>query len=76
MSKEIWEHLLETWKKNYGNEWHGEKYQIDHIVPFATACTIEEMGRLAHYTNTQMLTPEDNGRKGATNNSVLIRDKV
>lgn len=74
--KALWEHLLETWEKNYGNEWNGEKYQIDHIVPFATARTIEGMGKLAHYTNTQMLTPEDNRKKGASNNSVSSKNKV
>lgn len=74
--KVLWEHLLETWEKNYGNKWHGEAYQIDHIVPFATAHTIEDMGKLAHYTNTQMLTPEDNMKKGASNNSGLSKNKV
>ena len=54
------EYLLETWEKNYGKPWNGEPYHIDHIVPLATAKTEEDILRLCHYTNLQMLTPHDN----------------
>lgn len=69
-------HLLETWENNYGQEWKGEKYQIDHIVPLSIADTEQDVVRLCHYMNLQMLTPEDNRKKGVTNNSVLTRNKV
>lgn len=61
----LWGHLLSTWKYNYGESWKGEPYHIDHIVPLATARTEEDVIKLCHYTNLQMLTPEDNLKKGA-----------
>lgn len=42
---------------NYG-EWH-----LDHIIPLASASSIEEVERLSHYTNYQPLWAEDNLRK-------------
>ena len=39
------------------------KYHIDHIVPLATAKTIEDVIRLCHYTNLQILTAEENMAK-------------
>ena len=53
-------YMLQTWEKNYGQPWAGEPYHIDHIVPLATAKTEEDVIKLCHYTNLQMLTPEDN----------------
>ena len=58
------EHLLKTWFKRYGKEYSGEPYQIDHIVPLSLATTRDDAILLLHYTNIQMLTPEDNIRKG------------
>ena len=43
---------------NYG-EWH-----IDHIMPLASANTIEETIKLCHYTNLQPLWALDNIKKG------------
>ena len=60
----LWEYLCSTWEKNYGKPWAGEPYHIDHIVPLATAKTKEDILRLCHYSNLQMLTPEDNLKKG------------
>lgn len=60
---ELWDHLLETWKKNYGSPWDGEPYHIDHIIPLASAKTEEDVIRLFYYTNLQMLTPKDNLKK-------------
>lgn len=57
-------YLLETWKKNYKTDWSGEPYHIDHIVPLVTANTEEDIIKLCHYTNLQMLKPKDNIRKG------------
>ena len=44
---------------NYG-QWH-----IDHVVPFASAKSLEEVVRLCHYTNLQPLWAKDNLSKGA-----------
>lgn len=44
---------------NYGH-WH-----IDHIIPLATAKTVEEVKQLCHYTNLQPLWAADNKKKGA-----------
>lgn len=56
-------YLLKTWEKNYGKPWDGEPYHIDHIIPLATAKTEEEVRKLCHYTNLQLLSPEDNMKK-------------
>lgn len=61
----LWSHLLRTWEKNYGRPWNGEPYHIDHIIPLATAKTEEDIIKLCHYTNLQMLTPKDNLIKGS-----------
>ena len=58
--EQLQDHLFETWKTNYGTDWNGEPYHIDHIVPLATASTEQEVVDLCHYTNLQLLTPEDN----------------
>lgn len=55
------EHLLNTFKKNYGYEWDGiEKVHIDHIIPLATAKTEEEIIKLCNYKNLQLLKAKDN----------------
>lgn len=55
------EHLLRTFYENYGYEWDGvEKIHIDHIIPLATATTIEDVVELCHYTNLQLLKAKDN----------------
>ena len=57
-------YLLETFKNNYGYEWDGiEKVHIDHIIPLATAKTKEEVIKLCHYTNLQLLKAKDNIEK-------------
>lgn len=54
-------HLLDTYKNNYGEEWNGiEKVHIDHIVPLSKAKTEEEVIKLCHYTNLQLLKAKDN----------------
>lgn len=60
----LFAYLSATWKSNYGTEWNGEDYHIDHIIPLATAKSEEDVIELCHYTNLQMLTPEDNLSKG------------
>ena len=60
------EYLLQTFKNNYGYEWGKvEPVHIDHIIPLATAKTEEEVIKLCHYTNLQLLKAEDNLHKGA-----------
>lgn len=60
------EYLKQTFFNNYGYEYDGiEKVHIDHIIPLATAKTVEEVEKLCHYTNLQLLKPKDNIRKGA-----------
>ena len=49
------EHLKKTWLENYGTEWNGEPYHIDHIIPLATAKTEQEVKDLCYYKNLQML---------------------
>lgn len=57
-------HLKETYKANYGVEWNGkDTVHIDHIIPLATAKNEQEILELCHYTNLQMLKPEDNIEK-------------
>lgn len=62
-SAQLWEYLCKTWENRYGKKWSGEPYHIDHILPLCTAKTIEDIDRLFHYSNLQMLTPEDNIKK-------------
>jgi hypothetical protein len=54
-------YLLETYKNNYGIEWDGKiKVHIDHIIPLSTAKSEEDIIKLNHYTNLQLLKAEDN----------------
>ena len=63
--KEFYKYLLKTFSDRYGREWDGvEKVHIDHIIPLVTAKTEEDIIKLNHYTNLQLLTPEDNMAKG------------
>lgn len=59
------EYLLETYQKNYGTQWdRKEKVDIDHIIPLASAKTKDEIIKLCHYTNLQLLKHSDNLLKG------------
>lgn len=72
-------HLKQTWADRYGEEWTGQPCHIDHITPLHTARTPEDVYKLCHYANLQLLTPEDNMAKGKTtdgkweqtNNSII-----
>jgi hypothetical protein len=61
-------HLLNTYFINYGEKitkWSGNKVHIDHIIPLNSANTEDELLKLWHYTNLQLLKAEDNLKKGA-----------
>lgn len=49
-----------------GMSWlnHGE-WHIDHIIPLASAKTVEDVMRLARYTNLQPLWKQENLKKGS-----------
>lgn len=57
------DYMFHTWEERYGKPWNGEAFHIDHIIPLATAKTKADVIRLCHYSNLQMLTPEDNMAK-------------
>ena len=62
-------HLYKTFYEKYGYEYDGEeKVHIDHIIPLATAKTVEDVEKLCHYTNLQLLRAEDNLKKGSKTN--------
>lgn len=66
------EHLKNTYYKNYGVEYSpNDKVHIDHIVPLATANTIDEVNALCYYTNLQMLKGKDNQLKSFKTNWTL-----
>jgi hypothetical protein len=63
-AEELKAYLNETFYKNYGYEYNGtDKVHIDHIIPLATAKTQEEVAKLYHYTNLQLLKAEHNQMK-------------
>ena len=54
-------HLKATYFQNYGVEYDGtQKVHIDHIIPIATAKTEEDVKKLCHWSNLQLLNAEDN----------------
>lgn len=63
-----WEHLKAYIEAKFvsGMTWENRgSWHIDHVIPLASAKTVEEMERLCHYTNLQPLWASDNIRKGA-----------
>ena len=62
-NKCLYDYLLKTFKNNYGFDYDGRDVHIDHIKPLATAKTVDDVYVLNHYTNLQLLTPEDNMHK-------------
>ncbi len=63
--KTFYNHMLKTFKDNYGYDWDGkEPVHIDHIIPLAIATTEQEIIDLCYYTNLQLLKTKDNLEKG------------
>ena len=57
-------HLKNTYKNNYGVEWNEKnKVHIDHIIPLSKAKNENDVIKLCHYTNLQLLKPKDNIQK-------------
>lgn len=71
------EHLTRTYETTYGKAWDGvDPVHIDHIIPLATAKSEDDVIRLCHYTNLQLLKAKDNlmkGSKYAESKTVEIR---
>lgn len=58
-------YLKQTYYNNYGVDYDSSiKVHIDHIIPLATAKNEEEVIKLCHYSNLQLLKAEDNLKKG------------
>lgn len=61
---ELYKYLLNTFKENYGYDWDfKEEVHIDHKYPLKYATTEEEVFKLCHYTNLQLLKGSDNLEK-------------
>lgn len=70
-------YLLETFKNNYGYEWDNkEKVDIDHIIPLSKSKTEEDIIKLCHYTNLQLLKHNDNLKKGNKLNWNLLKEEI
>lgn len=60
----FYNYLLQTFKNNYGFEYDEKiNVQVDHIIPLCKAKTIEDVIKLNHISNLQLLTKEDNKKK-------------
>ncbi len=59
-TQELYLHLCSTFEKRYGIEYQGQDVHIDHIVPLSLAKTQDEIIAFNHWSNLQLLTPEDN----------------
>jgi hypothetical protein len=60
-----------TWLNHGMHTWH-----IDHIIPMASANTMEEIIKLNHYTNLQPLWAMDNLKKGDSMNYPINNQSV
>lgn len=64
--KTFYDYILQTFKDNYGYEYDfNEEVHIDHIKALKYATTEEEIMKLCHYTNLQLLKAKDNLEKSA-----------
>ena len=67
-------YLLDTFISNYNRPYDPatDKVHIDHIIPISTATTEEEVIKLCHYSNLQLLLAADN-RKKSNNINISVR---
>ena len=63
-SDDLYVHLMVTALDTYGYWSAFERYDVDHRIPRCTATTEDELKRLYHFSNLQLLKPEDNRAKG------------
>lgn len=57
--EDFWTHLENQFKE--GMNWENQgKWHVDHIIPIASATTIEEREKLFHYSNCQPLWAKEN----------------
>lgn len=59
-------YLIKTYENNYNEKWDWnclKDIHIDHIIPLASANTEEDIIKLNHYTNLQLLKAKDNLEK-------------
>lgn len=71
---EFIKHLYNSFLNNYGIKYNeNNKVNIDHIIPLKEAKTIEEVKKLNHYTNLQLLKEKDNQLKGSKLNYKLLK---
>lgn len=69
-SKEEFETHLES-KFTKGMSWENRSmWHVDHIIPLASAKSVEELYKLNHYTNLQPLWAKDNMKKGKKINTI------
>lgn len=74
--KFFYEYLLNTFYDNYGYEYNfNELVEIDHIKPLKYAKTEEEIIKLCHYTNLQLLKAKDNLEKSSKLNWKLKKEE-
>ena len=75
-SSDLCDHLLKSFKQIYGYEWDGiEPVDIDHIIPLATAKTEDDILKLCHYSNLQLLKSSDNRSKQDKINFIIRKEK-
>lgn len=66
--EELIEYLIKTYEDNYNEKWNWDYLKdvhIDHIIPLASANTEEDVIKLCHYTNLQLLKAKDNLSKSS-----------
>ena len=59
-------YLIKTYENNYNEKWEWDYLKhthIDHVIPLSTSKSKEDIIRLNHYTNLQLLKAEDNMQK-------------
>ena len=74
--EELTEHLYSSFKRIYHRELADtDIVEIDHIIPLCMSNTLEELYKLSHYSNLQLLLKVDNQRK-RDNLSYVISDNL